>query len=395
MKKINIIIIFFMLLVYAYIVNIMNIPDKYVITNYEDYKFYTMPGIVLEKVVETAGESEVNSVSKQMIKYKYSLFGIKDIKETTVVKLEDIKLIPVGKLIGLKLYTNGVLVVGTSNIEDINNNIKVQENILEGDMIVKIGDLKISTIEEIKDVIKTYNGDDLKCTVIRDGEEIVSTIKPIQTSEKEYKLGLWVKDAATGVGTLSFINKENKTFFALGHSITDKDTGKIIDIDSGEIIPSEFVSLTKGEIGKAGEIRGSIVNKSKIGEITKNTEYGLIGKITSLSNCSFDFNNELSILPRNKIKLGKAVLMCELDEGIKEYDIEIKKLNLDNIFDNRSMVIEVTDEELINKTGGIIRGMSGSPIIQDGKIAGIVTNVFISNPKIGYGVFMDLVLNEM
>ena len=395
MKKINIIIIFFMLLVYAYIVNIINIPDKYVITNYEDYNFYTMPGIVLEKVVETTGDNEVNSVNKQNIKYKYSLFGIKDIKETIVVKLEDIKLIPVGKLIGLKLYTNGVLVVGTSNIEDINNNIKVQENILEGDMIVKIGDSKISTIEEIKDVIKTNNGDDLKCTVIRDGEEIVSTIKPIQTSEKEYKLGLWVKDAATGVGTLSFVNKEDKTFFALGHSITDKDTGKIIDIDSGEIIPSEFVSLTKGEIGKAGEIRGSIINKSKIGEITKNTEYGLIGRITSLSNGNFDFNNELSILPRNKIKLGKAILMCELDEGIKEYDIEIKKLNLDNNFDNRSMVIEVIDKELIDKTGGIIRGMSGSPIIQDGKIAGIVTNVFISNPKIGYGVFMDLVLNEM
>lgn len=395
MKKINIIIIFFMLLVYAYIVNIINIPDKYVITNYEDYNFYTMPGIVLEKVVETTGDNEVNSVNKQNIKYKYSLFGIKDIKETIVVKLEDIKLIPIGKLIGLKLYTNGVLVVGTSNIEDINNNIKVQENILEGDMIVKIGDSKISTIEEIKDVIKTNNGDDLKCTVIRDGEEIISTIKPIQTSEKEYKLGLWVKDAATGVGTLSFVNKEDKTFFALGHSITDKDTGKIIDIDSGEIIPSEFVSLTKGEIGKAGEIRGSIINKSKIGEITKNTEYGLIGRITSLSNGNFDFNNELSILPRNKIKLGKAILMCELDEGIKEYDIEIKKLNLDNNFDNRSMVIEVIDKELIDKTGGIIRGMSGSPIIQDGKIAGIVTNVFISNPKIGYGVFMDLVLNEM
>lgn len=395
MKKINIIIIFFMLLVYAYIVNIINIPDKYVIINYEDYNFYTMPGIVLEKVVETIGDNEVNSVNKQNIKYKYSLFGIKDIKETIVVKLEDIKLIPVGKLIGLKLYTNGVLVVGTSNIEDINNNIKIQENILEGDMIVKIGDSKISTIEEIKDVIKTNNGDDLKCTVIRDGEEIISTIKPIQTSEKEYKLGLWVKDAATGVGTLSFVNKEDKTFFALGHSITDKDTGKIIDIDSGEIIPSEFVSLTKGEIGKAGEIRGSIINKSKIGEITKNTEYGLIGKITSFSNGNFDFNNELSILPRNKIKLGKAVLMCELDEGIKEYDIEIKKLNMDNNFDNRSMVIEVIDKELIDKTGGIIRGMSGSPIIQDGKIAGIVTNVFISNPKIGYGVFMDLVLNEM
>lgn len=395
MKKINIIIIFLMLLVYAYIVNIINIPDKYVITNYEDYNFYTMPGIVLEKVVETTGDNEVNSVNKQSIKYKYSLFGIKDIKETIVVKFEDIKLIPVGKLIGLKLYTNGVLVVGTSNIEDINNNIKIQENILEGDMIVKIGDFKISTIEEIKDVIKTNNGDDLKCTVIRDGEEIISTIKPIQTSEKEYKLGLWVKDAATGVGTLSFVNKEDKTFFALGHSITDKDTGKIIDIDSGEIIPSEFVSLTKGEIGKAGEIRGSIINKSKIGEITKNTEYGLIGRITSLSNGNFDFNNELSILPRNKIKLGKAVLMCELDEGIKEYDIEIKKLNMDNNFDNRSMVIEVIDKELIDKTGGIIRGMSGSPIIQDGKIAGIVTNVFISNPKIGYGVFMDLVLNEM
>ena len=392
MKKVNIVIIFFMLLIYAYVINICNLPEKFIVYNIEDYKVRCMPGIKEERFVETSYD---NNIKRQKVKIEYSLLGLKNIKTTVLTKIDDIKLIPVAKLIGLKLYTNGVLVVGTSNVEDINNNIHLQNNICEGDMIIKIEEKYISSIDEIKDVVKSSNGNELNCTLVRDGSILISVIKPIKINMDEYRLGLWVKDAATGVGTISFINKEDNSFVALGHGIADADTGKIIDIESGEILLSDFVSITKGIEGRAGEIKGSIINKSKIGEIYKNTVFGIIGKITSLSALNLDFNKEYRIGPRYNIKCGKAVIMCELDDGVKEYDVEIKSVFLDNNFDNKSMVIEITDEELIEKTGGIIRGMSGSPILQDGKIIGVLTNVFISNPKLGYGVFMDLILNEM
>ena len=397
MRNKNIVIIFFMFVSYAYIVNIINIPERYVVNNVEDFNFYCLPGIKEKIVIETSNSEDKlksNNVISN-IKYEYSIFGIKNIKETIITKIEDIKLIPVGELIGLKLYTNGVLVVGTSNVENINNEIKVQEEILEGDTIVKIDNYNIDSIDEIKELLGKSNGNKLSCTVIRNGECIISNITPIQTGVNEYKLGLWVKDAATGVGTISFYNKEDKSFIALGHGITDGDTGKIIDIDSGEILLSDLISISKGESGIPGEIKGSIVNKKEIGKIYKNTSFGIMGEITSLDSLNLDLTNEYEILIRDKIKTGKATILCELDEGVKEYDIKIKKIYLDNNYDNKSMVIEVIDEELLNKTGGIIRGMSGSPILQDGKIVGIVTNVLISDPKIGYGVFMDLVLNEM
>ena len=397
MRNKNIVIIFFMLIMYAYIINIINIPENYIVTELNEYDFFCMPGIKREIVIETSNNTDesLNDNNGVSYKYEYSIFGIKNINETVVKKIDDIKLVPIGRLIGLKLYTNGVLVVGTANIENVNNKVSVQENIIEGDTIIKIGNNYIDSIEDIKEIVNCSNGNDLECTIVRDGVNIESVIKPIQTGENEYKLGLWVKDAATGVGTISFINKDNNSFVALGHGISDSDTGRMINIDSGEILFSDFVSITKGESGFPGEIKGSIVNKKEIGLIKKNTSFGIMGEISNINSLNLDLTNEYEILSRNKIKEGNAEILCELDDGVKKYSVNIKKIFLDNNYDNKSMIIEVTDEELLNKTGGIIRGMSGSPILQDEKIVGIVTNVLISDPKIGYGVFMDLVLNEM
>ena len=194
---------------------------------------------------------------------------------------------------------------------------------------------------------------------------------------------------------ISFINKDNNSFVALGHGISDSDTGRMINIDSGEILFSDFVSITKGESGLPGEIKGSIVNKKEIGLIKKNTSFGIMGEISNINSLNLDLTNEYEILSRNKIKEGNAEILCELDDGVKKYSVNIKKIFLDNNYDNKSMIIEVTDEELLNKTGGIIRGLSGAPIIQNGKFIGAVTNVLVQDPKIGYGVFADLMIKEM
>ena len=390
MRKINIIIIFFLLIFYCYFINIISIPDKIIVSNDNNLIIKNMPGITVKKYTET-----VNSGEDHNYKYEYSLLGLIKIKDVTVNKLEDISLVPLGNLIGLRLYTNGVLVVGTSNIEDVNNEIKLQENILEGDTIIKINEEEIDSIEEIKMLVKESNGKSLTCTILRDGEIILSNINPIKISETEYKLGLWVKEAATGVGTISFYNNKTNEFVALGHGITDPDTGKVLDIESGEVLLADFAGIVKGVSGKPGEIKGSSNNNKIIGKVYKNTIFGIVGRIENISGLNINKEDEFKILSRNEIKEGKASIICEIDDGVQEYEIEIQKVYLNNNFDNKSMVIKITDENLINKTGGIVRGMSGSPIIQDGKIAGIITNVLISDPKIGYGVFMDLVLNEM
>ena len=387
MKKINLVIIFFMFIIYSYIINIVNIPDKVYISNNEKFYINLMPGIEKEEIIETSNNGD-NYSEKQ----EYLLFGIK-IKDVLISKIENVELSVLGNLIGMRLYTNGVLVVGTSNVENINKEIKVQKEIIEGDTILSINKITIDSIEKINEIVKESNGRVLSCEIIRDGKKILTNIEPIKVNENEFKLGLWVKEAATGVGTISFINKETNEFLALGHGITDPDTGRLLDIDTGEILLSDVVNIKKGKEGEPGEIEGKVINNSVLGTVTKNTDFGVIGNIIDISQITKE--KIYNVSTRDKIEIGDASILCDIDGIVKEYDIKILNIDLENNFDNKSMIIEVTDEKLIEKTGGIVRGMSGCPVLQNGKIVGIVTNVLISDPKIGYAVFMDLVLNEM
>ena len=177
--------------------------------------------------------------------------------------------------------------------------------------------------------------------------------------------GLWVRDATAGVGTATFYEPESKIFASLGHGITDVDTGTLVTIANGELVNSNIISVVKGEKGKPGEIRGTIEGQTKLGDITQNTGFGIFGKITN--NAVLETTEDaIEVLNRNEIKIGKAQIICELENGKKEYyDIEIEKIFTANNQDNKSMLIKVTDEKLIEKTGGIIQGMSGSPIIQN------------------------------
>lgn len=199
-----------------------------------------------------------------------------------------------------------------------------------------------------------------------------------------------------GVGTITFYEPETKEFAALGHGILDVDTSKLIDIGKGELVTSKIVSIVKGENGKPGEIKGSIENGTSIGEINKNTFFGIYGKINNSSPLNINTKNALEVANRSEIKLGKAEIMCELENGkVEKYEIEIQKIFLDNNSDNKSMLIKVTDEELIEKTGGIIQGMSGAPVIQNGKFIGAVTHVLVNDPQMGYAIFGDLMIKQM
>ncbi len=394
MKKINIVItILFLFIIYMYVANISLIPKQITLLEGENLEIKTLYGL---EVVET---SSTISGNENTIKLSLNLLG-QNVKDVTLNVLEDIEVIPIGNIIGLKLYTNGVLIVGMSEIENINNVIeKPFENldIKEGDTIIKVNNSEIQDIEALQKEINNSEGENINLTLLKeDGTISTSNIKPVQVGNKEYKLGLWVKDAATGVGTLTYYEPDTKQFAALGHGITDVDTDKLINIDSGSIVKSKVVSIQKGEEGKPGEIRGSIINQPVIGKVYKNTEFGIFGEITETSNLQIDYSKKFKVALRDEIEEGNASIYCSLDgKETKEYKIKIEKIFKENNENNKSMLIEVVDEELIQKTGGIIRGLSGAPIIQNNKFVGAVTNVLVNMPTKGYAIFADIMIKNM
>lgn len=386
MKKSLIILIFFLLFILFYTCNINNIPESIVLLKNEKISINTLYGIEFkeENYVNTStsslGESSIKKVN-------VTLGGIK-VKQVNVTILPEVEVIPIGKIVGLKLYTSGILVVG------INENILNESDIKEGDAIISINNEKVESIENIKSIVEKSNGEDLLVKYIRDNDEIlVSTISPVKTEDNSYKLGLWVKEGATGVGTISFYNPETNDFAALGHGVYDKDTGELLKIEEGSLLNSKVISISKGEYGMPGEIKGALIEDDKLGDIEKNTEFGIYGSL-NINNISS--NDKIKVASRSEIKKGLAYILCSIDGNEpKEYEIEIEDINIENNINNRSMKIRITDEELIEKTGGIICGMSGCPIIQNGKLIGVVTNVLVNNSEVGYGVFADLMLKEM
>lgn len=395
MKKLNfILIIFILLIIYIYVSFITLIPDNIILLKGENLQVRSLPGI---RFIYTASTSNNNINTNNA---EITLFENIHLKNISITTMEDMEVVPVGKIIGLKLYTNGVLIVGMSEIEDKNNILnKPYENsdIEEGDTILKINEKEVENIDILKNIVNESKGENLELTLLRNGNVITTSIKPIETNDNNYKLGLWVKDAATGVGTMTFYEPSSNSFAVLGHGITDSDTDSLINIDSGELVTSRIISVKKGEIDNPGEIKGTIVNQQTIGSVTKNTQFGVYGVLNNFSELNIDTSKKVKVALRDEIKEGDAKILCALDNSniTKEYDIKIEKIYKDNEYNNKSMLIRVTDKELLNKTGGIIRGLSGAPIIQNEKFVGAITNVLVSNPKIGYAIFADLMIKQI
>ena len=347
-----------------------------------------------ETLLQTSSDVEKNEINNLgKISLNLSLFNSLNLKEVSVNIIPKTTVIPLGNAIGLKLYTEGVLIVGMSQIEGE----KPYENtgIKEGDRIVEINSIKISSTDDLIETVNSSKGKEVIVKYIRNDVEETASMIPVKTTNNEYKLGLWVRDAAAGVGTATFYVPSTGMFASLGHGISDIDTEKLVTISNGELVTTEIVHIEKGEKGKPGEIKGSIEGATKIGDIYKNTSFGVFGKVTNKSRLNLQ-NKEIEILSRDEIKKGKAQIICELENGRKNYyDVEIEKIYTNNQKDNKSMLIKVTDERLLEKTGGIIQGMSGSPIIQDGKFVGAITHVLVNDPTSGYGVFADMMLKQI
>ncbi|MBE7031823.1 MAG: SpoIVB peptidase [Ruminococcaceae bacterium] len=305
--------------------------------------------------------------------------------------------IPGGNCIGVSLCTDGALVVSTADVTSADGSFSspvADAGIKPGDLIQEFNDKKITGVEDLEREIVNAKGKSSTVKIKRESKEIDVLLKPkISGKDKVFRIGAWVKDAVSGIGTMTFYDPKTKTFAALGHGICDPETGNILSVGSGDVLSATIVSVDKGEKGVPGELNGIFSDSgSAIGKIRQNCEFGIFGFLDS----SFAFDAEpLPIANRNEIKTGKAFIRANIEGSkVEQFSIEITKILPKSISSQKNMIIKVTDEKLLNKTGGIVQGMSGSPILQNGKIVGAVTHVFVNDPTRGYGIFIENMLAE-
>lgn len=396
--------IILLLIIYVYTLYFQFIPDNIVMFEGETLSFKNFFGLNTsliddDKVVQVSSNNNDKILDSGKKTINISFLNNVFVKKVNVDVLPRTKVIPVGNIAGIKLYTSGVIVVGMTEIEGIDNKkYKPYENsgIEEGDTIISINKNRINSVDDLVKNVNLAKGELVEVQYLHNEKTLECFIQPVKTLKQEYKLGLWVRDSAAGVGTVSFYEPTTRLFGALGHGIVDIDTEQLIDISSGEFVTTRILNIVKGEKGKPGRIQGTVDNQSNIGIVSKNTRFGIFGKVDNVSSLNIDNSKEMDVAFRKEVHTGNAKIMCSLENGkVEEYDIQIEKVFKDNNYDNKSMSIKVVDERLINKTGGIIQGMSGSPIIQDGKFVGAVTHVLVQNPKQGYGVFADMMIKQM
>lgn len=347
-------------------------------------------------------EKEKESNNKNTLDVNVKLFGVFPVKTVTLNFMPEIKVIPGGQPIGVKLYTEGVLVVGFADVDTDSGRKQspaAVSGIEMGDSIIEINGIKVKNNSHVSDIINKNGSGTLNVKFNRKGEIKSINIKPVESIKKdEYKIGLWIRDFTAGVGTLTFYDPSSGKFGALGHPINDIDTGSLLSVKDGKIYNARIISIEQGVKGKPGELRGIFSEDDEAGFLKKNTSSGIYGETTNLNGLtSREYNHKpIPIARQNEIKEGAAKILTSIDDGsVKAYDIYIEKLTKQSKPNPKSMIIRITDKELLRKTGGIVQGMSGSPIIQDGKLVGAVTHVFVNRPDMGYGIYIEWMLQEI
>ena len=323
----------------------------------------------------------------------FRLLGVVPVKTMTVTVERPRALIPGGRSLGVALETDGVVVVGSSDLGKTDSPAR-KAGIRPGDVIRSVDGQAVRGAEELSSGL---NGPEtVNVGVLRGGEEMNFEVTPAEDPrDGAYKLGVWVRESTAGVGTLTYYDPESGDYGALGHAITDVDTGVMFPVGEGAVYENEVVRITRGKENAPGELTGGFFDDEIVlGEIEKNTDFGVFGSASGDVADGGLYPDGLPVGRRDEIHTGSAQILSCIEGGeVKAYDCEIEKLYNQNRPETRSMVVRITDEELLQKTGGIVQGMSGSPIIQDGKLVGAVTHVFVSDPTRGYGVYIEWMLD--
>ncbi len=363
------------------------------------YGFYTVP----DEIYSLKGENiEVNHLYKVTCdddeflrregryNVSVSLLGAIPIKNSSLTVSSRHYVIPSGEIFGLRLFTEGVVVVRTEKVDTASGSVSPAENagIKVGDIILSLDGAEVTSSNEAARLLGDNSKTSFRVAFIRDGKHLNTVLNTVYSvSEGKNKAGMWIRDSAAGIGTLTFFEPDSKIFGGLGHGVCDIDTGEILPLSDGDIVSARVGGCYKGQSGKAGELCGTFLSSS-IGVLYANNSKGVYGVMSG----TLPRKAALPVARSSEVKTGYAQIISTVDEnGPQYYDIEITKISpLNN--ENKHMVIKVTDKNLIEKTGGIVQGMSGSPIIQNGALVGAVTHVLINDPQRGYGIFAETML---
>ena len=381
-----------LIIIYSFIVfgNIV-LPDKieaYSTKKIEYKSVYSVENNSLYQV-DYQNSSKVSPVENDI-----KLLGIIPVKTTSIIQSKPKKVSVSGESFGIKLYTDGVIIVGIRDVETDKGkcNPAKEAGLEKGDIIIEINGKKVYSADSVTDILNDNNGKDYKITVKRNGNYKEFLLKPAYSSSQGcYKVGLWVRDSTAGVGTITYYDKSNNTVSALGHPITDVDTNEIMPILDGEAVRATVTKIYKSKAGEAGSLCCEFTNDI-IGTLKKNCQSGIYGKYT----CTLKNTYEYEVASPNEIVRGPVQILCTIDSGkAKFYNAQISRISYRENKKGKNMVVKITDERLLEKTGGIVQGMSGSPIIQNGKLVGALTHVIVDSPEKGYAIFAQDMVAEL
>ena len=297
-------------------------------------------------------------------------------------------LIPAGHTVGIKMYARGVMVVGLP--EGVTP--ARQCGLEKGDVILRCGGTNITSTEQFQSMLQSSGGESLELQIQRNCDSRTLSVVPQENEDGAYAIGAWIRDSMAGIGTVTYYDPATKTFGALGHGITDVDTAVLMPFSAGSVLPSTVKAVKRGEAGSAGELRGDFVLDEELGTLDANTAAGIFGRMEA-EDAAWLRGQALPVAKKGEVKPGRAVIRSNVQgDEVREYEIEILKVQ-PNAADGRDLVLSVTDPALIAATGGIVQGMSGSPICQNGKIVGAVTHVLLNDPTRGYGIFIETMLD--
>lgn len=321
-----------------------------------------------------------------------TLMGLIPLKEVAVSVTEEKTVMVCGTPFGVKLYTDGVLVVGLEDVDTALGKVNpaAAAGVCVGDTVVAVNGKKVTTSRQLGERINACGGKRITLRLRRDGVEFDAAFTPVRgDNESAYKAGMWVRDSAAGVGTLTFYDPATGAFGGLGHPVCDVDTGREMSLSSGEMVPARIFDVKKGQSGKPGELSGCF-EPGSLGVLTKNGQEGVYGVLTTFPLTA----ESLPVSRRQQVREGAAEIWTTV-EGTRpqRYAVEIEQVRYSGLAATRNLVVRVTDPELLRKTGGIVQGMSGSPIIQDGRLVGAVTHVLVDDPARGYGIFAETMLD--
>lgn len=362
-----------------------HIPDEIFVyadeeTDWET--FFQEPLISYDETVE------VSQNGSYQIRCKWlGVLPLKTIKVHTVEKQE---VLVSGSPVGIYMETKGVLVIESGEITDREGirRTPAEHIIQSGDYICEIDGKVLTGKRQLMQLVRENQGEPMELQVIRHQETIKLEMTPVETEDGSYKLGIWVRDNIQGIGTLTYV-EPNGTFGALGHGISDADTGERLEISDGDLYRADILSIRKGTAGTPGELRG-VINyreENRIGTICGNSQYGIRGQMEPGK-----YTESMKKIPtglKQEIQTGKAEIRCDIGDGIREYQCEILEIDSNARDTNKCFVLRITDDDLLSRTGGIVQGMSGSPVLQNGKLIGAITHVFVNDPTKGYGIFIE------